>query len=142
MPTSPAQPVRPKALPPSRVPTPEVRLGQVLVAGVRQVSPVELALDDLPSADALLLVDGRDAAVVDLDVGQGLQAGRLLEQGKELRGLGLGLQHLEQGADGEDGVELVVVDAVGCELVDAFCDLGSCEHDADRNTLVLRVRGG
>lgn len=92
-------------------------LGHIRLARDGQVSLGQLLLDELPSADGHLAVDGGDAAVMQPDVGQLLQLLRLFQNlGQPLR-LRLLSGERNEVADGGRGAELGVGDEVAGELV-------------------------
>lgn len=90
---------------------------QATIASDRQVSLEKLLLNHLPAADGHLLVDGGDAAVVQLDVAELLKLIALRQDlGQALR-LGLLGGQGEDVLDGAGGAELGVGDEVAGELV-------------------------
>lgn len=120
-------------------PFPLDRLGEMLVAGDRQRSLLELLRDDLPPTNRRLLVDRRDAALVQRDVGQRRQAALLLDRLGDLDVDGLGRlgDILEEVADGLQLHQLAVVGGVAGQLVEALVELKTVRHFCEE---LLRTR--
>lgn len=104
-------------------PIPLHRPLEVLVASDRQVSLLELLLDDLPPAQRNLLIDRGDAARRNVDVGKLEQAALLDDCLGHLCRLWRLVNGLDELSDGVDLRQLGVVDVVARQLEDALVEL-------------------